>query len=384
MKVLTVIAHYWPVVGGAENQARRLAGELRRQDVEVEVFTGRWSRESAAFEEIDGIPVHRLGPGLELQPVRLRRWLFLLALLRRLASESARFDVIHAHQLLYPAFAVAVAGRLCGRPTLARVSSTGSTSDLVIAARGGLGLQGALTRRLLSRVVAVSGASEAECLAHGYPAERIVRIPNGVPVPDAPRERPRRDRVTALYLGGLRTEKRLPVLLEAWECAGRPGRLLLAGEGPERGRLQAIADTQRGTVQLLGHVSDACRLLADADVFVLASDAEGMSNALLEAMAAGCACLATHVGGNVDMLAPGAEVPRAGSFHVGSAGLLAAVGDVAGLAGGLRALAEDAALRQQLSVAAWQKARDEYALPAVASRYRALYQELMRSNPVQR
>lgn len=374
-RVLMIVAQFWPIVGGAETQARRLAAELRRQGTHVEIWTGRWSRGVPAREEIDGVPVRRLGPGLALQPIRLRRWLFLVLLFAELLRRGREFDVFHTHQLLYPAFAAAVAGRMLRRPAIARISSTGSTSDLVMSARGGLGLQRALLRKYLTRVVAVNRAAERECLESGYRPEQIVRIPNGLPGDFASTgTRTSAESVRVLYVGGLRPEKRIELLLEAWRLAEIPGTLTLAGDGSERARLDAQGAALPG-VRFLGHVADAQTLYSEADVFVLSSDAEGMSNALLEAMASGCACVATHVGGNIDALGAENGPPPAG-FAVTPAGLLVRVGDAAGLAAALRRLATDPPFRAALGEAAARRCRSEFSLAGVAERYRRLYEEL--------
>jgi L-malate glycosyltransferase len=373
-RVLMVVAQFWPIVGGAENQTRRLAAELRRQGASVEVWTGRWEPSWPREAFVDGVPVRRIGVAWPSALVRVRRWLFMASLLRTLLREARRFDVIHVHQVLYPAFLAAIAGWRRGVPCLARISSTGSTSDLRMAARGGIGIQRAVTRRLLTRIVAVNARAEADCLDAGYRRGQILRIPNGVAVGPVPPARIERERLTILYLGGLRAEKRVEDILLAWTAAGRPGRLRLAGDGPDRERLQATA---AGSVEFLGEVEDPADLLREADVFVLASSAEGMSNALLEAMAAGCACLATFVGGNVDLLAPEqAAAPAPGTYVRGSAGLIVPVGDVPALGAALRDLAGDPALRRALGEAAYRRCLQAYAIGDVARTYLGLYRAL--------
>jgi len=373
-RVLMLVAQFWPLVGGAETQARRLAAELQRQGASVEVWTGRWDSSWPTEAVLDGVAVRRIGGAWPRSLLRVRRWLFMVSLGRALLREARRFDVIHVHQVLYPAFLAAVAGWRRGVPCLARISSTGSTSDMRMAARGGVGIQRAVTRRLLTRIVAVNARAQAECLEAGYRREQIVRIPNGVAVGPAPAVRTAHEPVTILYLGGLRVEKRVEDILRAWMAAGRPGRLRVAGDGPHRERLQAMA---AGAVEFLGEVEDPSRLLRDADVFVLASSAEGMSNALLEAMAAGCACIATFVGGNVDLLGPEQVAPPpAGAYLRGSAGLIVAAGDVAALGAALRDLSSDPALRRTLGEAAYRRCRDGHSIEAVARAYLDLYRTL--------
>jgi L-malate glycosyltransferase len=377
VRVLVVVAQFWPVVGGAENQGRRLAAEMQTQGAGVEVWTGRWDSSWAREERVDGVLVRRIGTPWPRWPLRVRRWIFAGALLRALWQRAREFDVVLVHQVLYPAFVAAVAAWIRGRPCVARISSTGTTSDLVVAGRGGIGVQRAITRRLLTRIVAVNARAAEECLALGYRAAQVVRIPNGVAVGAQPPPKPQRAAPSVVSVGGLRAEKRVEDVLAAWMAAGRPGHLTIAGDGQERARLESLARPAGESVEFRGSIADPGPLLGDADVFVLASSAEGMSNALLEAMAAGCACVATFVGGNIDLLGPEiTETPAAGTYGVGSAGLLVACGDTAALASALREVCRDREWRRALGAAAHRRCREEHSLARVARAYLELFRSL--------
>lgn len=377
LRIVVVVSQFWPVIGGAEVQARRLAAELLRQGVDVEVWTARLQRAWPRAETLDGLRVRRFGSPWLLGRRFLRklgRYSFLLATFVELLLRRRCYDVVHVHQVLGAAAAAALAGRLASHPVVARISSTGSTSDLLVSGR----VQRALARRFLTRVVAVSAQAAEDCRRWGYRAEQIVRIPNGVAVPATAPASGESEELEVLYLGGLRREKRVDLVIEAWKSAGGPGRLTIAGEGPEEDRLCRLAQTASPPVRFLGRVEDPRPLLERCDVFVLASDAEGMSNALLEAMACGRACIATYVGGNVDALAPELGAPPApGSYAVGSAGLLVRVGDASALAAGLQALARSPELRGSLGRAARQRCLARFRLEAVAESYRRLYADLV-------
>jgi glycosyltransferase involved in cell wall biosynthesis len=105
-----------------------------------------------------------------------------------------------------------------------------------------------------------------------------------------------------------------------------------------------------------------------------------MSNALLEAMAAGCACIATDVGETRFVLggATAGDVP-AGSFVPASAGLLVRTGDVAGIVAALRALV-DPAVRDALGRAAAARRRENHSIAQVAERYEELFGEILAAN----
>src|SRR5204862_5051696 len=93
----------------------------------------------------------------------------------------------------------------------------------------------------------------------------------------------------AVFTGRLHPQKDLDVLLDAWPAVARAtgAGLVLVGQGPERERLEGRARELGlgGRVHFAGAVADVADALRAADVFVLPSVAEGMSNSLLEAMA---------------------------------------------------------------------------------------------------
>lgn len=113
-----------------------------------------------------------------------------------------------------------------------------------------------------------------------------------------------------LTVGRLSREKAQIDLIEAFKRLGdrKPkisSRLIIVGDGPERARLEAAAESfgGKGLVIFTGQVSDVQTLFAVADVFVLPSHSEGSPNVLLEAMAAYLPIVATAVGGVPEMVA---------------------------------------------------------------------------------
>lgn len=154
--------------------------------------------------------------------------------------------------------------------------------------------------------------------------ERLLEIPNGVDtarfgVPDAAARAEARTReglapdvFVVLCVASLSPIKRHEDLIAGFATlhAQQPhARLLLAGGGPLAASLaaQAAALGLGDTVRFLGVRDDVGGLLAAADVFVLTSDSEGMSNAILEAQACGLPVVATRVGGNPQLVAEGLE-----------------------------------------------------------------------------
>ncbi len=112
------------------------------------------------------------------------------------------------------------------------------------------------------------------------------------------------DAPTVGTVARLAAQKRIDRLIDA--VAPLEGvQLIVAGDGPERDRLRArAAELQLSRVHLLGHRDDVASVLAALDVFVVASDREGMSSAMIEALSAGVPVVSTPVSGAAEALAP--------------------------------------------------------------------------------
>jgi glycosyltransferase involved in cell wall biosynthesis len=252
-----------------------------------------------------------------------------------------------------------------------------------------------LTAAAVDRFTAVSRAARDLAVARSrIPPDRIEVIPNGVEVPgpddgsrpDAEvawrrerRSRARRhlasligplpdDRLVVGGVGRLHPVKGHAVLLEA---LARPGGEtwagVIVGDGPERAALQARAAQAplAGRVFLLGERADVPDLLPAFDLFVLPSLTEGMSNALLEAMAEGIPVIATQAGGNLEVV----------EHH--ASGLLVQPGDPAALAAGIGALAGDPERARSLGLAAREHVRRHFSRAVMLRAYEALYRDLL-------
>jgi glycosyltransferase involved in cell wall biosynthesis len=113
-----------------------------------------------------------------------------------------------------------------------------------------------------------------------------------------------------IFVGRLCPEKRHAMLLEAWARAfgsSDDAKLLLVGDGPLRQELQAQARALGIASQVVfaGHRDDVAPLLSIADFALLTSEAEGLSNALLEYMASGLPVLGSRVSGTEDFVIEG-------------------------------------------------------------------------------
>jgi glycosyltransferase involved in cell wall biosynthesis len=144
-------------------------------------------------------------------------------------------------------------------------------------------------------------------------------------------------------------------------------RLVLVGDGPLRAQAQAIL-AEGGVADLAwlpGERSDVPDVMCGLDLFVLPSQAEGISNTILEAMACACPVLATRVGGNAELVEPGVT------------GELVLAGDVEAMAQALVALAADPASAARLGQAGRARVEQRFCLQAMVGAYQRLYEQVL-------
>ncbi len=376
MKVRMVLGSFWPVQGGAERQAAILARALVRRGADVEVVTGRPRGVPARLPD-DPVPVTRLrmlGFG------RIRQFAFLLSLGRELGRTAAGADLIHVHQAQYPAYAAVRAARRLGVPVLVKCSSAGARFGLDSLVRQ-FPCGGRLARyiaRAANMFNALNETAHQQLRAWGVEEARIATIPNGVEIPPAA-DRPERgaafrsahripaDAPLVATVGWLYEKKRPADLLRALPAAGTdpPPHLLFVGPGPLREELETEAGALgvRDRTHFTGELPSAevVDALAAADVFVLPSPLEGMSNALLEALASPLPCVAADIPGNRRVVEDGVSA------------LLYPAGDLDALRTHLATLLGDADLRARLAAAGRRRIEETFSIDAVADAYLALY-----------
>lgn len=176
------------------------------------------------------------------------------------------------------------------------------------------------------------------------------------------------DSVTVTYVGRLESVKGVEDYLAAAVSVLRDFpqiKVQVVGWFPSTSSGQAnhpLVNQYRDRVIFTGLRHDIPEILASTDIFVLPSYSEGLSNALQEAMASGCACIASDVGGNRFLIQNGVS------------GLLFPAGDREALRSHLRRLIEDPAKRRALGVAARKRIEETFDWKKVGEQYRQLFE----------
>lgn len=343
LRVLFVVSRLEP--GGTEGQLTSLLLRAHPEQIEATVATLYETRSRRHLDPLShhGIHVHRLSA----QPGRARG---LATAARRLPGlmRALRPDVVYAWLEEAATIAVPVARALRIPVVVARRNVCGSSYERHAPLRVAI-------RRIEASAALVTANSEAvrdEAIGRGIAAARIRIVLNGheeLPALDEPAALP----VRLGYLAHLRAEKghgrllaalqRLPPDLD-WHAD-------LAGAGPLESAIRdEIGRRDLGDrVSLVGVVADSRAFWAGQHVAVLLSDHEGSSNTLIEAAMAGRPLVATDVGGNPGVIAPGG-------------GLLVPPHDSAAIADGIARVARDGDLRATLGAQARRQAIERFSM----------------------
>lgn len=378
MKIVLISRRYPPLIGGAEKVFSYLARALAAEGSEVMVLTAQPTGPGKEAPETESVVV---GEG-RLTVVRLptSRWRFLGTWLymRHLRHwlTSHEVDIAYISMLKHDAYATVSIGKRRGFPVVLRPEGAGATGDVAWHGWGRFGKRIAEECKNADAIVSISSAITDELTHAGFDPSKIHPLPNGVPIPETPwnRRADWRARPRAIYVGRLAPEKGLDLLIDAWPDVLRAfptARLSLIGEGPERPALEArasalgLSTSPDGAIDMPGASDDPIHLLRGADLFVLPSREEGMSIALLEAMALGIPLVATAIPGNRRLV------------QTFKHGRLVTPGNPAALAAGIIDQWNNFDRAFQMSREARKRAQAEFSIQAVARRHLALFQRLI-------
>jgi glycosyltransferase involved in cell wall biosynthesis len=371
MRILVVSDLPQFVTGGAEMQAARLIAAWLDAGHEVRCLGRRM-----------GAGPVRIGPHL-LPVARIRtasllgRWgravSYFLSLAWLLWRNRGWAQVVYT-RFLGEAAATAAILKACGVlrvPLVATPANTRGNGDtnLLRSLPFGKRLVGLLDREC-DAINLIAADMVDELRDAGFSGRNFTRIPNGIRLGPPP-ARAQRDRPRFLAVGRLTPQKGYDVLLSALASnreALAPGQVRIVGDGPERDALasQAAALGVADIVHWVGEASQdvVVRCLDDADVFLLPSRYEGLSNAGLEAMERALPLILPRCGGLDHSVDP----------HVG---WVVEPGDAGALAGAIaEALAVDPARRARMGEEARRRVEREFDMAVVASRYAALFAAL--------
>lgn len=347
--------------GGSERQFSLMAKALRQRDFSL--LIGCIQKNGPFQSGLGEITEFPCGGSLYARKSWTSRYRLAQYLRKR------RIEIAHAFDL-YSNLMLIPAARLEGTPVV-----LGSHRQIGVCFRPSQLRAQAFGFRLCDRVVCNSRAAAESLLNYGLPRRKIEVIPNGLPAgvfapttPALPKS-PEKLRVGMVarmnnpvknYPGFLRAAARLAPKFPQLE-------FVLVGDGPLRPELEQLAKSLglEGRALFLGDRRDIPAVLASLDISVLNSFSESLSNTILESMAAGLPVVATHVGGNADLVSEG------------ETGFLVPPNDEIALAAAIERLLTQPELRSGFGRRAREVAAGDYLVDRVVDQYCELYLRLL-------
>ena len=364
----------YPVYGGSGVVATELGLALAKRGHEVHFITYAQPFRLASF--VENVFYHEVEipayPLFDHPPYTLA-----LTVAIQNAAQNHNLDILHAHYAFPHATSAWLAKQMLNRDSFHVVTTLHGTDITLV---GQDPSYKAITQFSIQRSDALTAVSEylaRETVEHfDVPAERITVVPNFVDLNAYRRDlQPcHRSKLSEpgekiiMHISNFRPVKRVEDVVRVFAGIAPqvPSRLVLIGDGPDRGRAQQLAD-ELGVASrtiFLGKQESVAELLACADLFLLTSSTESFGLVALEAMACGVPVVATRVGGVSEV------VPH------DQAGWLAEVGDVETMARfGVHALTRDDVWKSASAEA--RRSAEQFSTDRVVPRYEAVYQEVM-------
>jgi len=389
------------IVGGTEQQCKILSEELVKKGADVFIVTERKTENTKSFEIINSVSVYRVGgltwlrklPGYfkrrreviscpsggnknKFSVIRFMSGLltrdlpnlyFFISSLCFLYRKRNDFDVIHVHGMyLIASFGVRIA-QLLNKKVIVKESNSGNAMTFYATPL--------LSKKKIFDAdifIGVSNRILSDFVSLGIPGEKTRHIPNGVNIEGREWQISLSKERFAICVGNLGQQpgKGLDILLRSWQVLlqkyDKRIPLQILGRGnPDSLKQLANQLGIGGLVYFSGFADDVKQYLLDSCLFVLPSRAEGLSNALLEAMSLGLPCVATDVSGSQDLIQNDIN------------GLLVPSEDPEALANAVLFMLDNADRAKDMGYNARETIERQYTISDIADRYIELYKELV-------
>lgn len=364
---------------GAELQADTQLRALQALGHSITVIAKKKVKTSKFYETIDGIKVYRVWPtGFRSILTACLLW-----------KKRKEFDIVHLHgQHVFTALAAWVC-KLLAIPSVMKITISKQvftpTSIDKIFPEGFIPFRKCINwfSRQASAFITISQEIAAELIHYQFASEKVKYITNGVNMSKFHSILPAEqlalrkelglpeDKIIALFCSRLIHRKGFDLIVDAWPeiwANHQDLHLVIVGDGNAEAQAH-IENLKQQTspfaITIVGQVANSAPYMQAADIFLFPSRKEGLPNALIEAMSCGCACVASDIGGNTDLISPE------------KAGLLFASGDYQAFSQQFLELLNTRDKIAELGLRAASYMKAHYDIKIIATKLDQLYRELL-------
>jgi len=315
--ILMISGRFLPEsAGGSETQCIRLSKELIKKGYTITILTSRNKVKTPKNGKMAGIQIVRFltfGPPQHLNLRYLYASLIWISKIYLwMKKNHTDFDIIHSQQGKFQAYVSVKIAKIFNKKSVVRVANGGKDFEPLILKKKLFGGKKAYKYiiRNVDCFIAVSDQMKFDFEKIGVPESKVKLIKNGI---NTHSKRinylETSGDIKFIFLGRFEYQKNLFALIEAFEVFTRKyhnSKLTLVGDGTLKQKIQSLIAKKalEEKVECLGWLKDVDvqNYLVQSDFFILPSHAEGMSNALLEAMSIGLIPICTKVSGAKDLI----------------------------------------------------------------------------------
>lgn len=396
IRVCMVTGNYFPEISGGTLQCRTLINALKGGiDFSVIATTNDHSLDKSAGlvheDIIEGVKIYRVAVLKDKTPFKMNTFLQLIALFLK---HRRNFDILHMHGFTNKGMLFILLSKLFRKKILVKITLMRIDDPSSIRKSAPLGWLKYMLYSLCDLVVSPAPYLTGSAHKAGVARNRLVEIPNGVdtslfrPLNNAGEQELLRKELDLpagkkimLFAGYFCREKRADLILQAWmkireDWKGKGLILFIGSRNPGTWgvdiRLIEWFDRQiklhnmESELRFVEKTHCMEKYYRACDIFLFASEREGLPNVLLEAMASALPCVSTKLNGVTDTL-----------IADGKDGLLVNQDDPAAMAGALENLLRDRGLADTLGRNAGEKMKNDYDIHKISKRYIELYERML-------
>jgi len=312
LRICMLLARFYPVAGGTELQAQRLAKSLINSGNDVFILTTRLEKlkKYELLDSFPSLPVFRtfsFGKGI------VSSIFFCLSSFLFLVKNRNKYDIIHVHLASSHAFSAILIKIFFNKKILLKFGGARTTGDIGTSLAKPFGkIKLNIFKKHFNSYIVPGKEVFDEVIAAGFPENKITLIPNGVetdffkPVTSNEKVNLRKElelpveKKICTYVGRLENGKGLDILLNLWKRIPEDIILLIIGIGSLSNELEKSYKYKN--VHFLGFKNNINNYLQASDIFILPSFGEGLSNSILEAMSCGLLVIANRITANEEII----------------------------------------------------------------------------------
>lgn len=265
--------------GGAERQLTILKKKLSKKKIEIIVLTNKNN---------------------------IYQIFFLLKISFFILSNSRYIDILHVHSINSPALIASIMGKILSIPTIVKVTRNGKNSAVSIYEKTLIGsLYLNFLKKFADKFICLSSFAKKELLLKNFDIKKLIIIPNGVEIKKVSKKK---NKNLYVVVGRLIKRKKISEIIKSFKkiFKNKHKKLLIIGNGPELNNLKNLDKNlkSKAKVHFLKDKKNSYvqEKIQSCNFFIINSNSEGLSNAMLEAMSKKLVIISKKLNSNKDIL----------------------------------------------------------------------------------